>query len=58
MTPASDAAQAYARTNGDKFLDELKEMLRIPSLNGDPAEVPADDKQSPAKRGRKHKEAV
>jgi hypothetical protein len=58
MTPASDAAQAYSRTNGDKFLDELKEMLRIPSLSGDPAEVPADGKQSPAKRGRKQKEVV
>ena len=58
MTPASDAAQTYARANGDKFLDELKEMLHIPSLNGDPAEVPADDKQSPAKRGRKQKEVV
>ena len=48
----------YARANGDKFLDELKEMLRIPSLNGDPAEVPANGKQSPVKRGRKQKEAV
>ena len=58
MTPASDAAQANARANGDKFLDELKEMLRIPSLSGDPAKVPAGNKQSPAKRGRKQKEVV
>jgi acetylornithine deacetylase/succinyl-diaminopimelate desuccinylase-like protein len=37
MTQASDAARAYARANGDKFLQELFEMLRIPSLSGDPA---------------------
>jgi acetylornithine deacetylase/succinyl-diaminopimelate desuccinylase-like protein len=37
MTPASDAARAYSRANRDKFLDELKAMLRIPSLSGDPA---------------------
>ena len=37
MTPASDAARAYSRANSDKFLDELKAMLRIPSLSGDPA---------------------
>ena len=37
MTPASDIARAYSRANSDKFLDELKEMLRIPSLSGDPA---------------------
>ena len=37
MTQASDAARAYSRANGERFLDELKEMLRIPSLSGDPA---------------------
>lgn len=37
MTQASDTARAYSRANGDKFIDELKEMLRIPSLSGDPA---------------------
>ena len=37
MTPASDAAREYSRANSDKFLDELKAMLRIPSLSGDPA---------------------
>jgi acetylornithine deacetylase/succinyl-diaminopimelate desuccinylase-like protein len=37
MSTASDAARAYARANSDKFLDELKAMLRIPSLSGDPA---------------------
>jgi acetylornithine deacetylase/succinyl-diaminopimelate desuccinylase-like protein len=37
MTPASNAARAYSRANNDKFLDELKAMLRIPSLSGDPA---------------------
>lgn len=37
MNHTSDAARAYARANGDKFLDELKAMLRIPSLSADPA---------------------
>ena len=37
MTQASDAARAYSRANSDQFLDELKAMLRIPSLSGDPA---------------------
>ena len=34
---SSDGARKYARANGDKFLQELFEMLRIPSLSGDPA---------------------
>lgn len=33
----SDAARAYARENGERFQNELFEMLRIPSLSGDPA---------------------
>ena len=37
MIPVSDAARAYSRANGEKFLNELFEMLRIPSLSGDPA---------------------
>ena len=37
MTQASDTARAYSRANGDRFLQELFEMLRIPSLSGDPA---------------------
>jgi acetylornithine deacetylase/succinyl-diaminopimelate desuccinylase-like protein len=37
MTSPSDAARTYARANGDKFVQELCEMLRIPSLSGDPA---------------------
>lgn len=37
MTAISDAARAYSRANSERFLDELKEMLRIPSLSGDPA---------------------
>ncbi|MFN3981729.1 MAG: peptidase M20, partial [Caldilinea sp.] len=41
MTQASDDARAYARANGEKFLSELFEMLRIPSLSADPAH--ADD---------------
>lgn len=37
MASASDAARAYSRSNGEKFTSELVEMLRIPSLSGDPA---------------------
>ena len=37
MTATVDAARAYARANTPKFLDELFEMLRIPSVGGDPA---------------------
>ena len=37
MTQSSDAARAYSRTHSEKFLNELQEMLRIPSLSGDPA---------------------
>lgn len=33
----STAAREYARANNNKFLNELYEMLRIPSLSGDPA---------------------
>jgi acetylornithine deacetylase/succinyl-diaminopimelate desuccinylase-like protein len=36
MTPASEAAREYARSNGEKFTAELFELLRIPSLSGDP----------------------
>ena len=34
---SSDAARRYARANGERFQQELFEMLRIPSLAGDPA---------------------
>lgn len=37
MTQTSNDARAYARTNGERFVHELFEMLRIPSLSGDPA---------------------
>lgn len=37
MGQTSDAARQYARANSDKFVNELSEMLRIPSLSGDPA---------------------
>lgn len=36
MTTASDAARQYSRANGERFKGELFEMLRIPSLSGDP----------------------
>ena len=31
MTYSSDVARAYSRANGERFLNELFEMLRIPS---------------------------
>ena len=37
MTQTSDKAREYSRANGERFLQELFEMLRIPSLSGDPA---------------------
>lgn len=36
MADASDRARQYARDNGDRFVDELDALLRIPSLSGDP----------------------
>ena len=37
MTYLSDAARSYSRAHGEQFVRELFEMLRIPSLSGDPA---------------------
>jgi acetylornithine deacetylase/succinyl-diaminopimelate desuccinylase-like protein len=37
MQTASDTARTYARANGERFVEELIEALRIPSLSGDPA---------------------
>lgn len=37
MSATVENARAYARANGARFLDELFEMLRIPSVGGDPA---------------------
>jgi acetylornithine deacetylase/succinyl-diaminopimelate desuccinylase-like protein len=37
MTPSSDAAREYARSQAERFQTELHAMLRIPSLSGDPA---------------------
>lgn len=34
---SSEVARTYARENGDRFKQQLFEMLRIPSLSGDPA---------------------
>ena len=36
-TQSVEAARNYSRANHEKFLNELQEMLRIPSLSGDPA---------------------
>lgn len=32
-----DAVDAYLEQHADRFIDELKELLRIPSVSGDPA---------------------
>lgn len=40
MTPSSDAARAFSRANAERFQQELFELLRIPSLSGDPAHAP------------------
>ncbi len=37
MTASAEAARGYAREHGPRFLDELFEMLRIPSVGADPA---------------------
>lgn len=37
MTAAADSARAYSREHGDTYIEQLLEMLRIPSLSGDPA---------------------
>ncbi len=37
MGQMSDAARQYARAHAEQFRHELHEMLRIPSLSGDPA---------------------
>ncbi len=37
MTQISDTAREYARAHGERFRQELHEMLRIPSLSADPA---------------------
>src|SRR5262245_7727012 len=37
MTPSSDTARTYSRRQAARFQHELFELLRIPSLSGDPA---------------------
>ena len=37
MAQSSDAARRYARGHGERFRNELLELLRIPSVSGDPA---------------------
>jgi acetylornithine deacetylase/succinyl-diaminopimelate desuccinylase-like protein len=37
MTRPSDKARIYSRQHADRFRHELHELLRIPSLSGDPA---------------------
>jgi acetylornithine deacetylase/succinyl-diaminopimelate desuccinylase-like protein len=37
MAQASDAARQYSRAHGDRLLQELEELIRIPSISTDPA---------------------
>ncbi len=37
MSQVSDAARAYSRQHGERFVTELFELLRIPSMSADPA---------------------
>lgn len=37
MTQSGDAARRYSREHSERFRQELHELLRIPSLSGDPA---------------------
>jgi acetylornithine deacetylase/succinyl-diaminopimelate desuccinylase-like protein len=37
MAQSSDVTRQYSRANADRFRQELHELLRIPSLSGDPA---------------------
>jgi acetylornithine deacetylase/succinyl-diaminopimelate desuccinylase-like protein len=37
MASTSDAARQYSRAHGERFVQELVEVLRIPSLSADPA---------------------
>jgi acetylornithine deacetylase/succinyl-diaminopimelate desuccinylase-like protein len=46
MAQSSDAARQYSRANGQRFVQELYELLRIPSLSADPAH--ADDVRAAA----------
>ena len=36
VTKTSEAAVTFARENGDRFVEELKSLLRIPSISTDP----------------------
>ena len=33
------SAEVFARENGERFVEELKELLRIPSISTDPARI-------------------
>ena len=48
---ALTAAVAFAKDNGERFVEELKALLRIPSISTDP-ERAGDVRQSRAVRGR------
>ncbi len=40
MASSCDAARAYSRANGERFVQELEDLLRIPSISTDPAHAP------------------
>ena len=40
MTVPPDAALAYARMNRERFVNELKDFIRIPSVSTDPDAKP------------------
>ena len=56
MTQTSDAARAYANAHADRFLEELFELIRIPSLSADPAH--AGDVRAAAEWLAEHLEAI
>lgn len=56
MTHQTEAARQYSRNNAQRFQEELFDMLRIPSLSGDPAH--ADDVRRMAEWLAKHMQGL
>ncbi len=53
---SQSSATAYAQENGERFLEELKDLLRIPSISTDPARV--DDVRQAAEFCRRELERI
>ena len=51
MSSPSDKARKFSRDHAERFIHELHEFLRIPSLSGDPAYA-KDVKRAADKNGR------